>query len=350
MRSPPRTMFHIGEAAALSAKIPPPRCCGTGWKGSGGHTVEPAIPFTAKKEKEEEGDLFLRLTAIERDGKMGTCLSANAAPPEKAAPTTSDAGKGGPVPVRPPPAEATHREASDAEVHRTAARAADEPEQEALTLPGVAPAGCKVPPASATSVGGAGASSADSARAREERPAEPPDVHFEVDDLQELQQQEVVGKGSSGNVFKALHKPTGTTVCLKMVPIALKDADREIVLSQLRELYRSDHPNVTAFHGASYDGHAIVIAVEYMAHRSAKDILRKLGRLSEEVTGYCCSSVMQGLRYLHQDRKIIHRDIKPSNILLNSNGIFKISDFGMSKELEHTISAGQTWVRMHRCL
>ena len=284
---------------------------------------------------------------------MGTCLSAEAAPPAKAAPATADAGKDGPVPavpVRPPPAEATHREASDAKVHGTAALAADEPEEEAHTLPGVAPAGGKVPPASATSAGGAGASSADSARAREERPAEPPDVHFEVDDLQELQQQEVVGKGSSGNVFKALHRPTGTTVCLKMVPIALKDADREIVLSQLRELYRSDHPNVTAFHGASYDGHAIVIAVEYMAHRSAKDILRKLGRLSEEVTGYCCGSVMQGLRYLHQDRKIIHRDIKPSNILLNSNGIFKISDFGMSKELEHTISAGQTWVRMHQCL
>ena len=98
---------------------------------------------------------------------MGTCLSAEAAPPAKAAPATADAGKDGPVPavpVRPPPAEATHREASDAKVHGTAARAADEPEEEAHTLPGVAPAGGKVPPASATSAGGAGASSADSAQ------------------------------------------------------------------------------------------------------------------------------------------------------------------------------------------
>ena len=61
------------------------------------------------------------------------------------------------------------------------------------------------------------------------------------------------------------------------------------------------------------------------------------------------SGVADALAHAH-DQGVIHRDIKPSNILLNSNGIFKISDFGMSKELEHTISAGQTWVRMHPCL
>ncbi len=38
------------------------------------------------------------------------------------------------------------------------------------------------------------------------------------------------------------------------------------------------------------------------------------------------------------------RDIKPSNVLLNRHGCFKISDFGMSKELSDTLSAGQVWV------
>jgi len=41
--------------------------------------------------------------------------------------------------------------------------------------------------------------------------------------------------------------------------------------------HRSRHPNVTAFHGAAYDGHSIVIAFEYMHYRSMKDVLKKLG-------------------------------------------------------------------------
>ena len=106
---------------------------------------------------------------------------------------------------------------------------------------------------------------------------EPPPVEFEMTDLSELQQQKVVGKGSSGNVFQCIHAPTGVTVCIKQVPISLKAADQESVLQSLRDIYRSKHPNVTAFHGAAYDGHSIVIAFEYMHHRSVKDVLKKLG-------------------------------------------------------------------------
>lgn len=43
--------------------------------------------------------------------------------------------------------------------------------------------------------------------------------------------------------------------------------------------------------------------------------------------------------------RLIHRDIKPSNVLVTSRGCCKITDFGMSKELSNTLSAGQTWVR-----
>lgn len=58
------------------------------------------------------------------------------------------------------------------------------------------------------------------------------------------------------------------------------------------------------------------------------------------------NEIAQGLSYLHnfRDSPIIHRDLKPSNILLDTNMISKISDFGMAKILQ----SGQTEAETER--
>lgn len=43
--------------------------------------------------------------------------------------------------------------------------------------------------------------------------------------------------------------------------------------------------------------------------------------------------LMQGLDYLHVERKMMHRDIKPSNILMSLKGTVKLTDFGVSNRL-----------------
>mmetsp|Transcript_5753 Transcript_5753/g.13816 ORF Transcript_5753/g.13816 Transcript_5753/m.13816 type:complete len:292 (-) Transcript_5753:146-1021(-) len=157
--------------------------------------------------------------------------------------------------------------------------------------------------------------------------------------------KEICGKGKSGTVHKVVHPPTGRVAALKVVTIALTK-NSEVVVKQLGDLYRSNHPNVAAFYGAEYDTSksCMMIAFEYMDRRSLKDLLHKNGPLPEAVMSVGCKHMLAGLNYLHDTRHIVHRDIKPSNVLVSSEGMFKITDFGMSKELSDAIPQGDTWV------
>jgi len=58
-----------------------------------------------------------------------------------------------------------------------------------------------------------------------------------------------------------------------------------------------------------------------------------MARLPENVLASILFQMIQGLTYLHRERRSVHRDLKPANVLLNSHGFVKLSDFGISKEL-----------------
>ena len=62
-------------------------------------------------------------------------------------------------------------------------------------------------------------------------------------------------------------------------------------------------------------------------------ILKKAGRIPEDILGKITSAVLKGLSYLRDKHAIMHRDVKPSNILVNSGGEIKICDFGVSGQL-----------------
>mmetsp|Transcript_54886 Transcript_54886/g.130317 ORF Transcript_54886/g.130317 Transcript_54886/m.130317 type:complete len:369 (+) Transcript_54886:33-1139(+) len=159
-----------------------------------------------------------------------------------------------------------------------------------------------------------------------------------------LEAGEQIGRGSSGRVLMA-RSPLGKDIALKVVPIALRSGFEEVV-EELVALYQSHHPHVAAFHGAAYNQseQCMVIAFEYLDRKSLRDVLKTASTIPESIMACASAQVLAGMIYLHRERRLIHRDIKPTNVLVNSKGRCKISDFGMSKELSNTLSAGQTWV------
>ncbi|KAM0474392.1 hypothetical protein ACHAPX_007729 [Trichoderma viride] len=153
----------------------------------------------------------------------------------------------------------------------------------------------------------------------------------------------LIGQGSFGSVFLALHAVTGELLAVKQVDTpapgengpadsrkkSMIDAlKREISL--LRELR---HPNIVQYLGCSSSTDNLNIFLEYVPGGSVQTMLNSYGALPEPLVRSFVRQILTGLSYLH-NMDIIHRDIKGANILVDNKGTIKISDFGISKKLE----------------
>merc|ERR1719408_54357 len=80
---------------------------------------------------------------------------------------------------------------------------------------------------------------------------------------------------------------------------------------------------------------------------SLADLKRKLGGKPMPPAHVACiaSQMVQGLFHLHT-RKLLHRDVKPENVLHNRDGAVKLTDFGISKDLNSTVAVAATFVGM----
>jgi len=82
----------------------------------------------------------------------------------------------------------------------------------------------------------------------------------------------------------------------------------------------------------------VCVCMEYMDVGSLDSIYKKYGPIPVDILGKITYSVLAGLVYLYDNHRIIHRDVKPSNILVNSSGLIKICDFGVSGVLINSVA------------
>ncbi|XP_076356667.1 dual specificity mitogen-activated protein kinase kinase 1-like [Tachypleus tridentatus] len=150
------------------------------------------------------------------------------------------------------------------------------------------------------------------------------------DDFQNLGE---LGAGNGGVVTKVLHKPSGVIMARKLIHLEVKPAIRTQILRELKVLHECNSPHIVGFYEAFYSDGEINICMEYMDGGSLDLVLKKAGRIPEEILGKVTVVVLKGLNYLRENHQIMHRDVKPSNILVNSRGEIKICDFGVSGQL-----------------
>ncbi len=143
---------------------------------------------------------------------------------------------------------------------------------------------------------------------------------------------EHVGGGGMGVVYKAEDLHLSRTVALKFLPpeLARDPESKARFFQEARTASGLDHPNICTIHevGETEDGRLYLA----MSHYDGEILRKKIERGAlpiDEVTDIALQ-IARGLAKAHRGG-IVHRDIKPANLMVTSDGVVKILDFGLAK-------------------
>ncbi|MBN1907627.1 MAG: serine/threonine protein kinase [Deltaproteobacteria bacterium] len=144
----------------------------------------------------------------------------------------------------------------------------------------------------------------------------------------------ILGRGATGLVYKAWDKVEKRHVAVK---VSNKGVDRFV--SETKLVGKLTHDNIVSIYDSNSGPEFSYIIMEYIEGDTLDvfcDIknLLSLTRVSEVMIDIC-----KGIHFAH-DNGVIHRDIKPSNIILNKQGIPKITDLGLSLMINGTQPMG----------
>jgi eukaryotic-like serine/threonine-protein kinase len=164
----------------------------------------------------------------------------------------------------------------------------------------------------------------------------PPKVAPQREELSEGRYQVIseLGRGAMGVVYKVFDRVIGRTVAMKTIPLEVPLAEREGLVQRLKQEARTagilDHPNIIMVFDVGEEAGLFYFTMQYVEGRTLSTVLaeKELLPLTKlfEIADQMCSA----LGFAHQ-QGIIHRDLKPANMMLTSQGIVKILDFGIAK-------------------
>ncbi|XP_061722143.1 cyclin-dependent kinase-like 4 isoform X2 [Cydia pomonella] len=148
-----------------------------------------------------------------------------------------------------------------------------------------------------------------------------------------------LGEGSYGLVYKCRNRDTGEVVAVKKF---VENEDdpliRKIALREIRMLKNLKHPNLVNLIEVFRRKRKLHLVFEYCDHTVLNELEKHPAGCPELLSKQIIWQTLQGVAYCHR-HNCIHRDVKPENILLTSDGVVKLCDFGFAR----MISPGESY-------
>jgi serine/threonine-protein kinase len=144
-----------------------------------------------------------------------------------------------------------------------------------------------------------------------------------------------LGSGGMSTVYLARDETLDRPVAVKVMHREMSEQEDQLARfrQEARAVAKLSHPNVVSVIDAGEDGGHPYIVFEYVEGETLKQRVARIGALDiQEAIAYAIE-VARGLAVAHS-RQMVHRDIKPQNILIDDEGRAKLTDFGISRQLE----------------
>lgn len=152
-----------------------------------------------------------------------------------------------------------------------------------------------------------------------------------IEDYYEL--GESLGEGAFATVVMGLDRVTLERFAVKVIEKRPNDElGLQFVWRELNVMKSVNHPNIVRTYDIFDTASHLYIVLEYMPGGTLGEIVKRVGRFSEEQARPILFDILNGVAYLHE-KSIVHRDLKLKNILCESNEMpvrVKLADFGLA--------------------
>ncbi|UKZ83376.1 hypothetical protein TrVFT333_011184 [Trichoderma virens FT-333] len=163
--------------------------------------------------------------------------------------------------------------------------------------------------------------------------------------------ESVVGSGTYGKVFKGLNVYTKGLVALKRIRMeGERDGFPVTAVREIKLLQSLRHTNIVNLQEVMVEKNDCFMVFEYLSHDLTGLLNHPSFTLDPAQKKHMAKQLFEGLDYLHE-RGVLHRDIKAANILVSSEGILKLADFGLARfyakrhQLDYTNRVITIWYR-----
>ncbi|KAJ9706326.1 hypothetical protein PVL29_001714 [Vitis rotundifolia] len=142
---------------------------------------------------------------------------------------------------------------------------------------------------------------------------------------------EEVGYGASATVYRAIYLPFNEVVAVKCLDLDRCNSNLDDIRREAQTMSLIDHPNVIKAYCSFVVERNLWVVMPFMAEGSCLHLMKiaYTDGFEESAIGSILKETLKALEYLHRHGHI-HRDVKAGNILLDSNGVVKLADFGVS--------------------
>lgn len=159
-------------------------------------------------------------------------------------------------------------------------------------------------------------------------------LNFTIDNILDcLKDENVIGKGCSGVVYKA-ETPNGELIAVKKLWKTKRDEEPvDSFAAEIQILGHIRHRNIVKLLGYCSNRSVKLLLYNYISNGNLQQLLQENRNLDWETRYKIAVGSAQGLAYLHHDcvPTILHRDVKCNNILLDSRFEAYLADFGLAK-------------------